>query len=186
MSDDLMRYDQLAQTALRNGVVREALRRAEREGLPGDHHFYLTFNTAFPGVSISDRMREKYPREMTIVLQHQFEDLRVRDDGFDVRLSFDNIPERLSIPFESLKAFFDPAVPFGLQFEVVQAQQNVGNEQARQAGAALGETKAAKPAKQARKPAKTDDSAVSAEAFGEAGELQEEHKVVSLDSFRKK
>jgi len=186
MSDDLMRYDQLAQTALRNGVVREALRRVEKEGLPGDHHFYLTFNTAFPGVSISDRMREKYPREMTIVLQHQFEELRVRDDGFDVRLSFDNIPERLSIPFESLKAFFDPAVPFGLQFEVVQAQQNVGSEQVGHANAPLAETKAAKPAKQARKSGKTVDTAGPAEVPSEPGQPDEEHKVVLLDSFRKK
>lgn len=181
MSDDLMRYDQLAQTALRNGVVREALRRVEKEGLPGDHHFYLTFNTAFPGVSISDRMREKYPREMTIVLQHQFEELRVRDDGFDVRLSFDNIPELLSVPFNALKAFFDPAVPFGLQFEVVQAQQQSAPEKSAAAKPAV--PAKSRAGKQESEPAEEPKSLETVEAGEEDGE---EQKVVSLDSFRKK
>lgn len=175
MSEDLMRYDQLAQAALRNGVVREALRRVAKDGLPGEHHFYITFNTSYPGVGMSDRMREKYPREMTIVLQHQYEDLRVRDDGFDVRLSFDNIPEQLSVPFDSLKAFFDPAVPFGLQFEVVQAQQP---------GAVQKTSPAKSKAKAEKASAKTEAAEKKRDATDEeSGEAQ---KVVSLDAFRKK
>ena len=90
MPEDLMRYDQLAQNALR-GVVREALRRVEKSGLPGEHHFYIAFNTKFPGVDIGERMAQRYPREMTIVLQHQYENLLVREDRFEVELSFDNI-----------------------------------------------------------------------------------------------
>jgi hypothetical protein len=178
MSDDLMRYDQLAQTALRNGVVREALRRVEREGLPGDHHFYITFNTSYSGVEMSDRMREKYPREMTIVLQHQFEGLSVRDDAFEVSLSFDHIPEKLVVPFEALKAFFDPAVPFGLQFEVVQAQQLAPGERIGK-GKSVAEVKSAKSVKGPPKPElpASDATAVSED---------EQQKVVSLDSFRKK
>jgi hypothetical protein len=178
MPEDLMRYDQLAQLALRNGVVREALRRVEREGLPGEHHFYVTFNTSYPGVGMSDRMRERYPREMTIVLQHQFEGLRVHEDGFEVRLSFDNIPEKLSIPFEALKAFFDPAVPFGLQFEVVEAQHKNAAGAPAKATAVEPEVKKLPKRAAAQTAEKTED--------GENGPAEGEHKVVSLDSFRKK
>ena len=102
MPEDLMRYDQLAQNALR-GVVREALRRVEKSGLPGEHHFYIAFNTKFPGVDIGERMAQRYPREMTIVLQHQYENLLVKEDRFEVELSFDNILEKLVIPFTALK-----------------------------------------------------------------------------------
>lgn len=173
MAEDLMRYDQLAQSALRNGVVREALRRVATDGLPGEHHFYITFNTSFPGVEMSDRMREKYPREMTIVLQHQFDDLHVHDDSFEVKLSFDQIPERLRVPLEALKAFFDPAVPFGLQFEVVQAQPASSSERS---NGRLAQVKAMPPRDAAEKPADTPADAASLE----------EPKVISLDSFRKK
>ena len=102
MPEDLMRYDQLAQNALR-GVVREALRRVEKSGLPGEHHFYIAFNTKFPGVDIGERMAQRYPREMTIVLQHQYENLVVKEDRFEVELSFDNILEKLVIPFNAVK-----------------------------------------------------------------------------------
>src|SRR4026207_2123735 len=127
MPEDLMRYDQLAQNALR-GVVRAALRRVEKSGLPGEHHFYIAFNTKFPGVDIGERMAQRYPREMTIVLQHQYENLVVRDDRFEVELSFDNIPEKLVIPFNAVKGFLDPAVQFGLQFEVVTVETPVDSE----------------------------------------------------------
>jgi hypothetical protein len=161
--EDLMRYDQLAQLALR-GVVREALRRVEREGLPGDHHFYIAFNTRYPGVILSDRTHERYPREMTIVLQHQFWNLHVYETFFEVELSFDNIPEKLVIPFNAVKGFLDPAVQFGLQFEVVPYEE------------------AATPAEASatEKPlaAETKDPAAS--------EDPEATKVVSLDAFRKK
>ena len=109
-------YEGLAQEAMR-GVVRKVLASAAKSGLPGDHHFYISFDTEAPGVSISRRLKEKYPHEMTIVLQHRFWDLIVSEDRFEVKLTFDGIPERLIVPFDALKVFFDPSVRFGLQFE---------------------------------------------------------------------
>ncbi len=116
-SKDLLRYDLLVQDALK-GVVRKVLIDAGRDGLPGDHHFYISFRTDFPGVRLSQRMREKYPEEMTIVLQHQFWDLGITEHTFEVGLSFSGVPERLLIPFDALVGFFDPSVQFGLKFEL--------------------------------------------------------------------
>ncbi|WP_454684275.1 SspB family protein [Ancylobacter moscoviensis] len=116
MSVDLIRYDLLVQDALR-GVVRRVLTDVARDGLPGDHHLYVSFDTQAPGVRLSPRLKERYPEEMTVVLQHQFWDLVVTDQFFEVGLSFNGIPERLHIPFAALKGFFDPSVKFGLQFE---------------------------------------------------------------------
>jgi hypothetical protein len=115
-------YESLAQDAMR-GVVRKVLQQVAKSGLPGEHHFYISFTTDAPGVLLSKRLREKYPREMTIVLQHRFSGLQVHDDGFEVTLSFDSIPERLAIPFSALKVFFDPSVPFGHQFEAPGADE---------------------------------------------------------------
>ncbi len=109
-------YESLAQDAMR-GVVRSVLARTAKNGLPGDHHFYISFDTQAPGVGLSKRLKEKYPEEMTIVLQHRFWDLSVSEDRFEVKLTFDGIPERLVIPFAALKVFFDPSVRYGLQFE---------------------------------------------------------------------
>ncbi|MFG1348486.1 SspB family protein [Xanthobacter autotrophicus] len=117
MSVDHIRYDLLAQEALRS-VVRRVLLDVAKTGLPGEHHFYISFDTRAPGVRLSPRMLEKYPEEMTIVLQHQFWDLIVTDTTFEVGLSFGGIPERLLVPFSALKGFFDPSVKFGLQFEL--------------------------------------------------------------------
>ena len=116
MSVDLIRYDLLVQDALR-AMVRRVLTDVARDGLPGDHHLYISFDTNAPGVRLSPRLKEKYPEEMTIVLQHQFWDLIVAEAAFEVGLSFNGIPERLHIPFAALKGFFDPSVKFGLQFE---------------------------------------------------------------------
>lgn len=116
MSVDLIRYDLLVQDALR-AVVRRVLTDVARDGLPGDHHLYISFDTTSPGVRLSPRLKERYPEEMTIVLQHQFWDLIVTEAYFEVGLSFNGIPERLHIPFSGLKGFFDPSVKFGLQFE---------------------------------------------------------------------
>ena len=168
MPDDLMRYDLLAQNALK-GVVREALRIAETQGLPGEHHFYIAFNTRAPGVELSEKIAGRYPREMTIVLQHQYWNLRVHDDRFEVELSFDNVPEHLVIPFDAVKGFLDPAVQFGLQFEA-------------QAAARPREVEAPKAAPRAE-PAK---AAMEAEADAETPAQDEPAKVVSLDQFRKK
>jgi hypothetical protein len=109
-------YEALQSDAMR-GVVRAVLARTAKSGLPGDHHFYISFDTTVPGVSLSKRLKEKYPTEMTIVLQHRFWDLAVAEERFEVKLTFDGIPERLVVPFAALKVFFDPSVRFGLQFE---------------------------------------------------------------------
>jgi uncharacterized protein len=113
---DLLRYDKMVEAALR-GVVREALARAAANGLPGAHHFYITFRTHFPGLRLPDDLARQYPDEMTIVLEHQFWELEVSEQCFSVTLSFQNRPERLTIPFEAITAFADPAVKFGLQFQ---------------------------------------------------------------------
>jgi uncharacterized protein len=170
MPEDLMRYDQLAQDALR-GVVRQALKRVQEQGLPGGHHFYIEFETPFPGVELSDRMREKYPREMTVVLQHQFENLLVHDDKFEVSLSFDNVREKLVIPFNAVKNFFDPAVPFGMRFEVVQAKPPA--ETPRTTGKPIAPKIPKKRDEGAKMPAETAEAAPT-------------ENIISLDSFRKK
>ncbi len=116
MAKDFIRYDLHVQDALR-GVVRRVLADVVRDGLPGEHHFYITFRTQHPGVRLSNRMRAEYPDEMTIVLQHQFWDLTVTEQAFEVGLSFKGIPEKLVVPFEALTGFFDRSVDFGLRFE---------------------------------------------------------------------
>jgi hypothetical protein len=116
MATDHIRYDVLARDALR-GVLRRVLSDAAAHGLPGEHHFFITFLSKAEGVKLSPRLLAQYPDEMTIILQHQFWDLAVFEDRFEVGLSFGGIPERLSIPFNAIKSFFDPSVQFGLQFE---------------------------------------------------------------------
>ncbi|MCZ8184794.1 MAG: ClpXP protease specificity-enhancing factor SspB [Beijerinckiaceae bacterium] len=120
-SEDLIRYDVMVQEALL-GVVRKVLQDAAKSGLPGEHHFYITFRSQAPGVRLSTRLREKYPEEMTIVLQHQFWDLIVGDHNFEVGLSFGGVPERLLVPYEALTGFYDPSVQFGLKFSPDEAQ----------------------------------------------------------------
>ena len=164
MAEDLIRYDILAQEALR-GVVRKVLAEVARTGLPGEHHFFISFVTHAPGVRISQRLLEKYDTDMTIVLQNQFTDLKVTETGFEVGLSFDGIPELLSIPFSSIKGFFDPSVQFGLQFDV----ERPDNDAALPSIVPEAPADGAPPKPREAKPA------------GEEGE-----KVVSLDSFRKK
>jgi uncharacterized protein len=173
MTQDLMRYDLLAQDALR-GVVRAALMRVEQSGLPGDHHFYVSFNTRHPEVRISERLRKKYEREMTIVLQHQFWNLRVREHDFEVELSFNDIPEKLVVSFGAIKGFFDPAAQFALQFEMIEEKMDT----------------APKPAKAEAAPA-VNPPPVRPEALpGPAASgptpSNDDRKIVSLDSFRKK
>ena len=116
--DSLIPYDEIVQEALR-AVVGRVLGEIVAGGseLPGNHHFYITFKTGAAGVSIPDHLRERFPDEMTIVLQNKFWELEVRDDGFGVGLSFNQIPAKLDIPFAAITAFVDPAVDFGLQFQ---------------------------------------------------------------------
>jgi hypothetical protein len=116
MATDHIRYDVLARDALR-GVLRRVLADAAEQGLPGDHHFFITFVSTAEGVKLSPRLLAQYPEEMTVILQHQFWDLVVTEDRFEVGLSFGGVPERLVIPFSAIKSFFDPSVQFGLQFE---------------------------------------------------------------------
>jgi hypothetical protein len=120
MATDHIRYDVLARDALR-GVLRRVLADAAEHGLPGEHHFFITFLSTADGVKLSPRLLAQYPEEMTVILQHQFWDLVVSEDRFEVGLSFGGIPERLVVPFNAIKSFFDPSVQFGLQFEPADA-----------------------------------------------------------------
>ena len=162
-SKDTMRYDLMVQGALL-GVVREVLRRTEQQGLSGEHHFFITFRTRHPAIELPNFVREKYPQEMTIVLQHQFWDLEVLEDRFSVSLSFNQVPTRLTIPFAAIKAFYDPSVQFGLQF---QAEGEVPAELGAQANEAIPEPEAEAEAEKPEPP----------KGSGE---------VVELDRFRKK
>ncbi|MEM8648072.1 MAG: ClpXP protease specificity-enhancing factor SspB [Pseudomonadota bacterium] len=209
MPEDQMRYDLLAQQALR-GVVRAALERVRVDGLPGEHHFYIAFDTTHPGSKLSDRLKRKYPEEMTVVLQHQFWGLEVRDDGFNVELSFDNIPEKLEVPFAAIRGFFDPHVQFGLQFEMEEANQNDTSKEEETDGAsgpkmAIVAKEAQGPDNEDTKPeaeneapaekaadakaetgdAETGEAETGEAETGEGDEPKEEAKVVSLDAFRK-
>lgn len=187
MSTDLIRYDLQVQDALR-GVVRKVLGDAARDGLPGEHHFYITFRTQAPGVEMSTRLREQYPEEMTIILQYQFWDLKVDEEGFEVGLHFKNIPEKLHIPFEAISGFYDPSVQFGLKFE---ALADLGPDEEDEEDddetidlappSRIGAPAIEKPGVQ--KPAAiapSDDKNEKAES------VESESKVVSIDAFRKK
>ena len=114
--DDILRYDKMVETALR-GVVKGSVEEVIEHGLPGDHHFYITFLTDYPGVKIPDYLRDRYPGEMTIVLQYQFSDLFVDDKLLKVTLSFNNVPEKLEVPLAAISIFADPSVNFALQFQ---------------------------------------------------------------------
>lgn len=116
MSEDLMHYPTLIDQAMR-GVVRDVLRRVQATGLPGEHHFYISYATTHPGVRMSEQLRSRYPKEITIVLQHQFWDFKVEEQQFTVTLSFGGVPEKLVVPFAALTAFADPSIKFGLQFQ---------------------------------------------------------------------
>src|ERR1700730_6863954 len=156
MTVDLIRYDLLVQDALR-GVVRQVLSGTAREGLPGDHHFYISFRTHARGVRLSSRMRDLYPDEMTIVLQHQFWDLSVAEQAFEVGLSFHNVPEMLLIPFDAVTRFADPSVGFELQFLVEDEAAGVndtGTSLAQTAPVSVLEPLAQAPALPEAKPAK--------------------------------
>jgi hypothetical protein len=141
MPVDHIRYDLLTQQALR-AVVRRVLTDVAKTGsLPGEHHFYITFDTRAVGVKMSPRLREQYPEDMTIVLQHQFWDLIVTETYFEVGLSFNGISEKLHIPLDAIKGFFDPSVQFGLQFEIVAETEAAPKDMAEKAE----ETKPARP-----------------------------------------
>jgi hypothetical protein len=202
MATDHIRYDVLAQEALR-GVVRRVLTDAAKSGLPGDHHFYVSFDTRAPDVRISPRLREKYPEEMTIVLQHQFWDLIVGEQGFEVGLSFNGVPERLAVPFNAIKGFFDPSVQFALQFEVAAKEPaetatapaagpvpSAPAEESEPAAKRGARPKRQVPAPAAAPPAAGAPSAPAAKPADDGGDKPPPPsgggEVVRLDRFRKK
>jgi uncharacterized protein len=186
MATDHIRYDILAQAALR-GVVRTVLADAAKKGLPGEHHFKITFNTTAPSVRLSDRMRARYPKDMTIVLQHQFWDLAVTEQAFEVGLSFGGVPERVVVPFEAVTAFYDPAVQFGFQFETIDGVAEPDEGEAPAAAEKVEKTEKSAPIVRAvaedkrpeALPVPSGDAAVTRDQ-GPGGE------VVRLDRFRKK
>ena len=161
--DDILRYDKMVESALR-GVVKKSVEEVMEHGLPGDHHFYITFLTDFPGVKIPDYLRDRYPGEMTIVLQYQFSGLDVNDTRMTVTLSFNNVPEKLEIPLAAISIFADPSVNFALQF------QPLGDAMEEADLAALAEL--------------DDDDGPDDDGPSGGGETTGE--VVSLDKFRKK
>ena len=195
MPDDHIRYDLLAQQALRE-VVRTVLADVAKKGLPGEHHFKITFNTAAPGVRLSDRLRAQYPETMTIILQHQFWDLAVGERAFEVGLAFGGISERLAVPFDSIVAFYDPAVQFGFQFEAIEAAAGERGDAAKDAAKAA----PAREDKSAQKPAalppgksaagkKSEPAAPSGATEPPSGGDDKPGgggEVVRLDRFRKK
>jgi hypothetical protein len=130
-TDSLIPYDEIVQEALR-AVVGRVLGQVESSGghLPGNHHFYITFKTGAPGVSIPTRLKERFPDEMTIVIQNKFWDLKVTEEGFTVGLSFNQIPSTLIVPFEAITAFVDPAVDFGLQFQAMGEVEEESHDEA--------------------------------------------------------
>jgi uncharacterized protein len=178
MADDHIRYDILAQEALR-GVMRKVLAEVARTGLPGNHHFFITFLTGAPGVRVSSRLRERYPEQMTIVIQFQYWDLKVTETGFEVGLSFSDVPEKLEIPFSAVRGFYDPSVNFELEFDVKtesSAEDDSAAEPVSEPLPIVGEKKPEtkkKAAEAEKKPAVTEAAAKGAD-------------VVSLDAFRKK
>jgi hypothetical protein len=161
MAEDMIRYDVLVQEALR-GVVKKVLTEVAQAGLPGEHHFFLTFATRYPGVRVSQRLLTEYPSEMTVVLQHQFWDLTVTDSAFEVGLSFKGMPETLYVPFRALSSFVDPQAGFQVKFDTTPDADVL---EATEAEAA---------------------PAVAQSAPETAGAEPASGSVVSLDAFRKK
>jgi hypothetical protein len=172
MGADYIRYDLLVQDALRS-VVKKVLADAARDGLRGEHHFNISFKTNAPGVGLPTSIKQRYPDEMAIILQHEFWDLSVNAEGFEVSLNFSRRPERLTIPFDAITGFSDPSVPFGFKLEPRVPEAAKAAEPI--------ETKPVLKAEKTPALAKTPEKVGEKPAEGEAGT-----KVVSIDSFRKK
>ncbi len=187
VDDEGLKYDVMVERALR-GVLRDALGLVAERGLPGAHHFYITFRTDHAGVEIPDRLRERYPSEMTIVLEKQFWGLEVGQESFAVTLSFADLPERLTVPFESVIAFADPSVRFGLQFDSGGGEG--GEEDKPSAEVTMLPVEAAEPGGEKDAPArpsarsKAPKAAGANESSGDAA--ADEAEIVPLDTFRKK
>ncbi len=186
MAEDHIRYDILVQEALR-GVMRKVLTEVARSGLPGNHHFFITFMTGAPGVRISSRLHERYPEQMTIVVQFQYWDLKVTETGFEIGLSFSDIPEKLEIPFSAVRGFYDPSANFELEFDPKQDADAEISE------APLAEVETLKkpreitkaPATEGKKPASKESGKAAKKETAADGDGKGA-EVVSLNSFRKK
>lgn len=172
MTQDLLEYPKMVERAMR-GVVREALAVAVEGGLPGLHHFYITFRTRGPGVSIGDRLLTQYPDEMTIVMEHQYWDLTVDDDQFSITLSFGGAPENLVIPYAAISAFVDPSVKFGLQFDAASGGEDDVPAQNEEAAKEPTDSQELEGAEKTASLSSTDTPA-------------DDGQVVALDNFRKK
>lgn len=187
MAQDLMKYEQMTQLALR-GVVRDAIRRVIREdGLPGTHHFYITFLTRYPGAEVDESLASKYPEEITIVLEHQYWDLTANPDDFEVTLKFGGVPKYLKVPYLAITRFHDPSVGFALQFEPPSEMETPAapTQLTRLEPAAAPATAPAPKAKKITKPKKSKTKADTKKDEA-LDAVKEADKVVSLDSFRKK
>jgi hypothetical protein len=155
---DTLDYGSLMHRAMR-GLIFNVLEQVRDHGLPGNHHFFITFDTTHPDVQLADWLKDRYPEEMTVVIQHWFDNLVVREDGFSITLNFGDQPEPIQIPFDAIQTFVDPSVEFGLRFE----NQDMDEDEA--------------------KADETEPSADTAETSDEAP--RQETKVVSLDQFRR-
>lgn len=174
MTKDTIDYPSMIDNAMRD-VVRQSLMHIERYGLPGDHHFFISFQTNFPGVSISPQLKSRYPEEITIVVQHQFWDLHINSELFSIMLSFNNIPEKLVVPFDALTAFADPSIKFGLQFHGKKATNRASSDE-----------KVACPATGRTGPEKPPVASFEEEASREDAKPANDEKVVSMEAFRKR
>jgi hypothetical protein len=184
MSEDLLRYDLMIEAALRD-VVRETIVTVAQSGLPGEHHFYITFLTNFPGVEIPDYLRKQYPDEMTIVLQYQFFGLKLEDDNFSVTLSFNNVKEHLVIPIESITTFADPSVNFALQFQ--SGQEDDEDEAVEGANKDDGDDTPPKTSNTDKKDGKSGKGSKGKKDKDKDKDKEEKRgEVISLDMFRKK
>lgn len=181
MARDRIRYEVLVQDALRS-VIHKVLSDVAEIGLPGEHHFFITFLTNAPGVRVSPRLKERYPEQMTIVLQHQFWDLKVDEDHFEVTLSFGDIPEKLVVPFSALQVFYDPTAAFEAAFDMpdlVNANSVLDDSIEK----IIKDDALILPAK--AKTDKTDSGETAAEATNNEEGDKQGADVVSLDAFRK-
>jgi uncharacterized protein len=169
--DEILRYDRMVEGALR-GVVKKSIQEVIDHGLPGDHHFYITFLTDYPGVKIPDYLRERYPGEMTIVLQYQFQELKVDDENMQVQLSFNNVQEKLKIPLAAISIFADPSVNFALQFQPL--------------GDVIDEADLAALEELEEGPDDGGSGKGGGGGKGKKGAAKKTGEVVSLDKFRKK
>jgi hypothetical protein len=183
MAKDELGYDRIVERQLR-GVAREVLTQIGAKGLPGEHHFYITFRTDFPGVSIGASLKAQFPREITIVLQHQFWGLEVTEEAFSVTLSFGGKHERLHVPFEALVSFTDPSVRFGLQFEQKNQQVELQPNNADKAVTATDKTES--PAPTALPKSEARPSLPGATPAAPAANGEKAGTVIALDTFRKK